>query len=520
MSSTLPSPSPDLNIPKNGSHRCKVQIWLDHQPPFLLSPMTTPLSQRHSPATITTPPKDSKKRKSLPAGNAHVVGPIESAFSTKKRKVLHSRDMNSVQEPTKHENKQLRRQCLTRSQKEGQDAIPRRTSPRKHNKSIAERLESAVQNDPILLSKPNLLEGPCDTAALSPNSYATDLENASLNILSASPPLSTQSRSSAPSRPPSPVKTIGDLHLAEPPIHFSEDYGALAECPDVAKTLWCEVTDAAHGASSIPGFLKVCPLCSRRLPLSVELHRMKLTSTYRSKEAQRSLNSSLSDRDWRKRSNNLSVGNGRKFRGYVKGRSLVSRPTIPRLAGARKSSAESWKLPCNTRAFWTGLNGATCEQSRYSEVLKLMMGRTSARIAPNSLRPTDSSGNLFQSKMVDYAITLLPDEKFRQQIRLSLRDFPTEHRNVNQTPFSPVKFRPISLNIEAKTPGSGKYDMMVQLSIWVAAQFKKLEMLRGAKSVDIGLPLVSIEGHDWKAHMAYQVEDGSIVSVALFMIKF
>lgn len=117
--------------------------------------------------------------------------------------------------------------------------------------------------------------------------------------------------------------------------------------------------------------------------------------------------------------------------------------------------------------------------------------------------------------MVDYAITLLPDHKLDEQIRLSLRDFPEEHQNINQTPFPPVKFRPISLNIEAKAPGSGKNDMMVQLSIWVAAQFKKLEVLRGAKSVDIGLPLISIEGHDWKGHMAYQVEDGSIVSVDL-----
>lgn len=272
MFSTVRSSSPDLNIYSSGFHRFKVQVWLANQPQILLSPTATPLSQRQSPATIITPSKNSKKRKSLLADNAHIAEHLESAVHIKKRKVLHSRDMNNVQEPTKHNNKQSRRQGLTYPQKEGQDAVPRRTSPRKHNNSIAERLEGAVQNDPMLLSRPNLLEEGSGTAMSLQNSYARDLENIPSNILLACPPLSSETKSSASSRPPSPVKTIRDLHMADPPIHFSEDYGASVECPDVARTLWCEVLDAAHGASSVPGFLKVCPLrFDRWLSLIVEL---------------------------------------------------------------------------------------------------------------------------------------------------------------------------------------------------------------------------------------------------------
>jgi len=51
----------------------------------------------------------------------------------------------------------------------------------------------------------------------------------------------------------------------------------------------------------------------------------------------------------------------------------------------------------------------------------------------------------------------------------------------------------------------------VQLSIWVAAQFNKLNALSG-KRVSIGIPLVSVEGHDWRIYIAYQKENDDIVS--------
>lgn len=202
MSSTSLSSTPDLNTYDNGFHRFKVQVWLDNQPQILLSPTTTPPPQRQSPATVINPSENLKKRKSPQADNTHIAGLFESADYIKKRKVLHSRDMNSAQELTKHNNEQLRRQFLTRPQEEGQDAIPRRTSPRKHNKSIAGRLEMAVQNDPVLLPRPNLLEeGSGPTMSLQ-NPYAKDLENIPSNIVLASPPLSTQTKSSTSSRPP------------------------------------------------------------------------------------------------------------------------------------------------------------------------------------------------------------------------------------------------------------------------------------------------------------------------------
>jgi hypothetical protein len=140
--------------------------------------------------------------------------------------------------------------------------------------------------------------------------------------------------------------------------------------------------------------------------------------------------------------------------------------------------------------------------------------RTTARLGPKSLCPVHLSGKYFASKMVDYAIVLLFENKPNKQIREILRHLPEEDQNINHTSFMPIRYKPITISIEVKVPGQGKNETMVQLSIWVAAQFNKLQALRG-KLTDIGIPLLSVEGHDWKVHMAYQQDDGSIVCVPL-----
>jgi hypothetical protein len=116
--------------------------------------------------------------------------------------------------------------------------------------------------------------------------------------------------------------------------------------------------------------------------------------------------------------------------------------------------------------------------------------------------------------MVDYAIVLLFENKPNKQIREILHHLPEEDQNINHTSFMPIRYKPITISIEVKVPGQGKNETMVQLSIWVAAQFNKLQVLRG-KLTDIGIPLLSVEGHDWKVHIAYQQDDRSIVCVPL-----
>jgi hypothetical protein len=112
--------------------------------------------------------------------------------------------------------------------------------------------------------------------------------------------------------------------------------------------------------------------------------------------------------------------------------------------------------------------------------------------------------------MVDYSMILLPDNAMHQAILQVLRDLPEDDQNINQTRSAPVKYRPITVNIEVKVPGEGKNEAMVQLAVWAAAQMEKLNTLSG-KLAPIGIPLVSVEGHDWRLYSTYQKEDGEMV---------
>lgn len=122
------------------------------------------------------------------------------------------------------------------------------------------------------------------------------------------------------------------------------------------------------------------------------------------------------------------------------------------------------------------------------------------------------NGKPFGSKMVDYALIIRPRPATHAGIRRVLQGLGDDHCNINQTRYAPVRFNPITVNIEVKPPGSGKNDAMVQLAIWVAAQFKKLNILSG-EVVTIPIPLVWVEGHEWRVYVAFQKANGELVSI-------
>jgi hypothetical protein len=112
--------------------------------------------------------------------------------------------------------------------------------------------------------------------------------------------------------------------------------------------------------------------------------------------------------------------------------------------------------------------------------------------------------------MTDYAMILLPDHEMHQAILQVLSDLPEEDQNINQTRFAPVKYRPITVNIGVKLPEEGNNDMMVKLAVWTAAQLKKLNVLSGTLA-PVGIPLVSVERHDWRLYSTFQKDDGKVV---------
>lgn len=53
---------------------------------------------------------------------------------------------------------------------------------------------------------------------------------------------------------------------------------------------------------------------------------------------------------------------------------------------------------------------------------------------------------------------------------------------------------------------------MVQLAVWVAAQFNKLNRLCSEQAT-VAIPLVWVEGHDWGVYAAFQKASGELLSV-------
>ena len=102
--------------------------------------------------------------------------------------------------------------------------------------------------------------------------------------------------------------------------------------------------------------------------------------------------------------------------------------------------------------------------------------------------------------MVDYDICLEPDsaepmfKRMRETLRLEL----VNSHYINHTSFEPVRFRPIAISIETKIGGS-ESEAATQLSVWVVAHFKRLQLIilrSGVTCEMMVLPLIYIKEHD------------------------
>ena len=125
-----------------------------------------------------------------------------------------------------------------------------------------------------------------------------------------------------------------------------------------------------------------------------------------------------------------------------------------------------------------------------------MVSSTSARVLL-SLVPRRASRDILKSKLVDYTINLLPDEEIDSVIRLLLQSQPVNLETINQTMYNPVRYQPIAISIETKTPDGSEQDAMVQLGVWVAAHFNRLRMLSHEDPVSLTLPLLYVSGAEW-----------------------
>lgn len=114
--------------------------------------------------------------------------------------------------------------------------------------------------------------------------------------------------------------------------------------------------------------------------------------------------------------------------------------------------------------------------------------------------------------MVDYAIILQPDKTMETAILDILKPLDVDNCNINHTGYPPIRFSPIIANIKVNEPDSGKHAALVQLAVWVAAQFNRLSRLGGGVTLQM-MPLVWVEDHDWRIYFAYRTEKKEIVSI-------
>ncbi|KAF4534189.1 uncharacterized protein LTHEOB_12995, partial [Lasiodiplodia theobromae] len=137
---------------------------------------------------------------------------------------------------------------------------------------------------------------------------------------------------------------------------------------------------------------------------------------------------------------------------------------------------------------------------------------TTAQIKDQSLLPSSAAGLAAQSKMVDFAVVLdtRSDKDLAKIVRAKLRQ--EELSSINHTPAEHVQFSPIAVSIETKRAAIEEDVANAQLAVWVSAHFRWLQRLSNGGSALPTLPLIIVQGHEWKLMLA-ELEDDSEIRI-------
>lgn len=176
----------------------------------------------------------------------------------------------------------------------------------------------------------------------------------------------------------------------------------------------------------------------------------------------------------------------------------------------------AWNSEVHSRVLRIALEGREPTPVWYKDL-------TSARISERGLLP-NIPGFSPKSKMVDYGIVIQPtiDSILETSIKRLCREQQLD--SVNQTNSNHVRFTPIAVSIETKRAAIEEDQAILQLNTWVSAHFAKLDSLVGssapndkataevkAKATMPILPLVKVQGHDWKLLIAEKKTDRILI---------
>ncbi|KAF2137700.1 uncharacterized protein K452DRAFT_257171 [Aplosporella prunicola CBS 121167] len=80
-----------------------------------------------------------------------------------------------------------------------------------------------------------------------------------------------------------------------------------------------------------------------------------------------------------------------------------------------------------------------------------------------------------------------------------------------------VRYTPFTVSIETKR-AAGEDKAHVQLAVWVWAQFARLRQLAPAAKSWPVLPLVVVQGYEWRLLFAEVVDDGCAIRILQYVV--
>ncbi|KAK4137026.1 hypothetical protein BT67DRAFT_432735 [Trichocladium antarcticum] len=139
---------------------------------------------------------------------------------------------------------------------------------------------------------------------------------------------------------------------------------------------------------------------------------------------------------------------------------------------------------------------------------------TSARILP-CFRPSLVTGEVSEGKMVDFILAPRLSSELDSAIQNRLIELSRQMKSpalasaqlyLNQTDYTPLTRSPSAVSIETKVAGASLEEGRLQLGIWTAAWYKRMEMLSvggGIQGPQLPtLPLILVHDHQWSLYFA------------------
>ncbi|KAL1639134.1 hypothetical protein SLS58_008221 [Diplodia intermedia] len=294
-------------------------------------------------------------------------------------------------------------------------------------------------------------------------------------------------------RPRSPVKAMADLRLADAGIEYRDLEKRVDELPAQVRQLHDDILACADGEAIVPTDISVPPS-----PPTLVVSADSLPQADFARAA---------GRHHRLRPHNLRTHDALPKEALLAELREAERVRDATLECIEEHDAEpTWNSEVHCRILRLALEHHPAVG--YKDV-------TTAKIWPAHLAPALASGDLVESKMVDYAIYLCPERAgIKQAIDGLLQRQPLGLQSVNQTRYDSLRHRPIAISVETKTPDASEEQAKVQLIVWAAAQLNRLRMLSPGVQLLV-LPLLFVSGPSWHLLFASMDPDGSLFVVLI-----